>query len=137
MNPNTIPAIHSLYCHLSGLSLKLGYDRERAWHLFLKAGFDAEDLSCVLLHLRAGMRKGYRHPGCLRFTTLIWNLDTFEEALAEARAYVRNNQPQTNRQSVIRVFRPVAAEATGPTVSCKPVGSIVPELIRKLREAAK
>jgi hypothetical protein len=71
------------------------------------------------------------------FTRLIWGLDIFEEELALAKAYVRNNQPQTNRQSVIRVFRPQAAEATGPTVSCRPVGNTVPDLIKQLRKAAE
>jgi len=137
MNPSDIPTLHKLYCQLSGFDLRYNIDRERAWYEYIKAGFTAEDLRLVLAHLRHGVIHGGRYPGCMGFTRLIWNLDKFEEDLCEAKAIARNNPTKTNRQSVIKVFRPQVSDATGATVSCKPVSAIVPELIKQLRDAAR
>jgi len=90
-----------------------------------------------LNELKIEYKEHERHTGSLKFSNLIEPLNLFEETLCEARAYVRNNQPQTNRQSVIKVFRPQVSDATGATVSCKPVSAIVPELIKQLRDAAR
>jgi hypothetical protein len=137
ITPSDIPTLHKLYCQLSGFDLRFNEDRERAWYEFIKEGYTADDLRLVLNRLRHEIKHKGRYPALMGFTRLIWGLDVFEQELAESKAIARNNPPKTNRQSVIKVFRPQVADATGPTVSCKPVSAIVPELIKKLREAAK
>jgi len=132
-----IPTLHKTYSDLSGLPVRLDYDRERAWFLFIKAGFTLDDLKLVLIHLRAGIRKGIRFPASMGFTRLIWGLDVFEEELVLARAEQRNKpNPVTNRETVLQVFRP-EVEQSKASVNTKSTADLVPKLIAELRKAAQ
>lgn len=130
-----IETLHKVYCQFSGFDISIGYDRERAWYEYIKAGYDAEDLRLVLIHLKRGIKSGNRNPGCLRFRYLIENLKDFDEELAMARAYVRNNQPRTNRQAAIEVFRPVVDE---PKLDHSlPAKEIMDKLLQEMRKASQ
>lgn len=130
-----IKSIHALYGALTSNWLHLDMNRERIWYEFLKR-FTEEDLRLVIAHLQTGIKKGYRYMPCLRFSRLIEPLDHFEEQLNEARANSRNNKPQSNREQAIKVLRPQTPQA--PQIdNSKPISEIMPELLKKMREAAK
>lgn len=133
---STIQSLHALYCKLTGFPLSMRYDRERFWALFIKEGYTGEDLKLVIRHLQGEIHRGERRKGCLKFSNLIEPLHDFEEELALAKAYVRNNPVKTERKAVIEVFRPTVAESA--TVGeAKPAGEIAKKLIQQLRDAAR
>lgn len=73
-----ITAAHQLYCQLTGQSLRLGFDRERQWYEWLRAGFTLEDLRRVIAYLQREIRHGRRNVGALKLSNLI-QPDRFEE----------------------------------------------------------
>lgn len=73
-----IAAAHELYCQLTGQTLRLGFDRERLWYDWLRAGFTSEDLRRVILYLQREIREGRRNVGALKLSNLL-QLDRFEE----------------------------------------------------------
>ncbi len=78
VGPNDIAAAHQLYCHLTGQSLRLGFDRERQWYEWLRAGFTLPDLRRVIAYLQREIRQGRRNVGALKLSNLL-QLDRFEE----------------------------------------------------------
>jgi hypothetical protein len=80
VGPQQISAAHQLYCHLTGQSLRLGFERERQWYEWLRAGFTAEDLRRVISYLQREIREGRRNVGALKLSNLL-QLDRFEEDL--------------------------------------------------------
>ncbi|MCX6917597.1 MAG: hypothetical protein NT167_31950 [Verrucomicrobia bacterium] len=78
--PEQITAAHQLYCQLTGQSLRLGFDRERQWFEWLRAGFTPEDLRRVIGYLQREIREGRRNIGALKLSNLL-QLDRFEEDL--------------------------------------------------------
>lgn len=78
--PQQIAAAHQLYCQLTGQSLRLGFDRERQWFEWLRAGFTLEDLRRVVVYLQREIREGRRNVGALKLSNLL-QLDRFEEDL--------------------------------------------------------
>lgn len=75
-----ITAAHHLYCGLTGQSLRLGFDRERQWYEWLRAGFTSEDLRRVVAYLQREIREGRRNVGALKLSNLL-QPDRFEEDL--------------------------------------------------------
>jgi len=75
-----ITAAHQLYCQLTGQSLRLGFDRERQWYEWLRAGFTPEDLRRVISYLQREIREGRRNVGALKLSNLL-QPDRFEEDL--------------------------------------------------------
>lgn len=75
-----IAAVHQLYCQLTGQALRLGFDRERQWYEWLRAGFTAEDLRRVVSYLQREIREGRRNVGALKLSNLL-QPDRFEEDL--------------------------------------------------------
>ncbi len=73
-----ITAAHQLYCQLTGQSLRLGFDRERQWYEWLRAGFTPEDLRRVVAYLQREIRHGRRNVGALKLSNLL-QPDRFEE----------------------------------------------------------
>lgn len=136
MSPqDQIETLHALYCQLTGYyDLSLHPDRVRAWYEYLKAGYTAEDLRLVLLHLKRGERQKYRHRGSYGFSRLIWRLDLFSEELAEARAISRNNRPRSDREKVVGVFRPPTGQEPEP-VRAKPAKEVILRLVEELRRS--
>ena len=80
VGPEQITAAHQLYCHLTGQRLRLGFDRERQWFEWLRAGFTPADLRRVLAYLQREIREGRRNVGALKLSNLL-QLDRFEEDL--------------------------------------------------------
>ncbi len=80
IGPKEIAAAHQLYCQLTGQSLRLGFDRERQWYEWLRAGFTLQDLRRVLAYLQREIRQGRRNVGALKLSNLL-QLDRFEEDL--------------------------------------------------------
>ena len=75
-----ITAVHQLYCQWTGQSLRLGFDRERQWYEWLRAGFTPQDLRRVITYLQREIREGRRHVGALKLSNLL-QPDRFEEDL--------------------------------------------------------
>jgi hypothetical protein len=80
LGPEQISAAHQLYCQLTGQTLRLGFDRERQWFEWLRAGFTLQDLRRVVAYLQREIRHGRRNVGCLKLSNLL-QLDRFEEDL--------------------------------------------------------
>ncbi len=130
-----LQGLHRTYCQLTGFDLSMRYDRERSWYEFAKAGFTAEDLRIVILHLKRGIKAKERHSGCLKFSNLVEPLQSFEEDLCLAKAHLRGNRPQSNRENIIQAFSPEIPDTR--TESCKPVKEVVDKLIEDLKRAAQ
>jgi hypothetical protein len=75
-----IAAAHQLYCQLTGQNLRLGFDRERQWYEWLRAGFSLDDLRRVIGYLQREIREGRRNVGALKLSNLL-QPDRFEEDL--------------------------------------------------------
>jgi|SRR5271165_3399577 len=80
IGPEQIAAAHQLYCQLTGQSLRLGFDRERQWYEWLRAGFTPQDLRRVIAYLQREIRDGRRNVGALKLSNLL-QPDRFEEDL--------------------------------------------------------
>lgn len=78
--PEQISAAHQLYCQLTGQSLRLGFDRERQWYEWLRAGFTLADLRRVVTYLQREIREARRNVGALKLSNLL-QPDRFEEDL--------------------------------------------------------
>ncbi len=82
--PEQVQQLHQTYCQLTGQNLCLGYDRERLWFEFLRAGFGPADLTRVVGYLQKEIRSGRRNVGALKLSNLL-QLDRFEEDLQISR----------------------------------------------------
>jgi len=80
IGPEQIASLHQRYCQLTGQSLRLGFDRERQWFEWLRAGFTPEDLRRVIGYLQREIREGRRNVGALKLSNLL-QPDRFEEDL--------------------------------------------------------
>lgn len=80
LDAEQIATVHQLYCHLTGQSLRRGFDRERQWYEWLRAGFTPEDLRRVIAYLQREIREGRRNVGALKLSNLL-QPDRFEEDL--------------------------------------------------------
>src|SRR5262245_49650639 len=83
---------HQLYCRLTGQSLRMGFDRERQWYEWLRAGFTLEDLRRLIGYLQREVREGRRNVGALKLSNLL-QLDRFEEDLLISRVRLRSPPP--------------------------------------------
>jgi hypothetical protein len=80
VGPEQIAQAHQYYCQLTGQSLRLGFDRERQWYEWLRAGFTLQDLRRVITYLQREIREGRRNIGALKLSNLL-QPDRFEEDL--------------------------------------------------------
>jgi hypothetical protein len=78
---------HQLYCQLTGQTLRLAFDRERAWYELLRAGYSLEDLGQVIAYLQREIRAARRNVGALKLSNLL-QLDRFEEDLQISRVHL-------------------------------------------------
>ena len=95
MDTDTLAALratHELYCQLTGQKLSLGFDRERLWYEFLRAGFGAQDLKRVVAYLQKEIRTSRRNVGALKLSNLL-QLDRFEEDLNISSVRLRSPPP--------------------------------------------
>jgi hypothetical protein len=75
-----IRQLHAHYSQLTGQTLCLGFDRERLWFEYLRAGFTLEQLTQVVRYLQKEIRHQRRNVGALKLSNLL-QLDRFEEDL--------------------------------------------------------
>ena len=87
-----IAAAHQYYCHLTSQGLGLGFDRERQWYEWLRAGFTLEDLRRVVTYLQREIRQGRRNVGALKLSNLL-QPDRFEEDLQISRVCLKAPPP--------------------------------------------
>lgn len=92
IGPQQITAAHQLYCQLTGQSLRLGFDRERQWYEWLRAGFTLEQLRRVIAYLQREIRQGRRNVGALKLSNLL-QPDRFEEDFNIGRVRLRPTPP--------------------------------------------
>ena len=90
--PEQVQQLHQAYCQLTGQRLCLGYDRERLWFEFLRAGFALVDLTRVVGYLQKEIRSGRRNVGALKLSNLL-QLDRFEEDLNISRVRLTAQLP--------------------------------------------
>ena len=86
--------LHQTYCHLTGQHLSLGFDRERLWFEFLRAGFTLADLCQVVRYLQKEIRHTRRNVGALKLSNLL-QLDRFEEDLNISHVRLCPEPPKT------------------------------------------
>ena len=95
--PSSVPApweqLHQTYCRLTGQNLSLGFDRERLWFEFLRAGFTLADLCQVVRYLQKEIRHTRRNVGALKLSNLL-QLDRFEEDLNISRVRLSPEPPK-------------------------------------------
>ena len=87
-----IAQLHQTYCRLTGQKLSLGFDRERLWFEFHRAGFTAKDLARVVRYLQKEIQHARRNVGALKLSNLL-QLDRFEEDLNISRVRLRPPPP--------------------------------------------
>jgi hypothetical protein len=87
---------HQLYCHWTGQTLTLRFDRERLWYEFLRAGFSAADLKRVVTYLQKEIRAERRNVGALKLSNLL-QPDRFEEDLNISRVRFKRAAPRPNQ----------------------------------------
>jgi hypothetical protein len=96
-SPPALPAqleqLHQTYCHLTGQNLSLGFDRERLWFEFHRAGFNLADLGQVVRYLQREIRHTRRNVGALKLSNLL-QLDRFEEDLNISRVRLSPELPK-------------------------------------------
>ncbi|MCU0772897.1 MAG: hypothetical protein MUE94_14195 [Verrucomicrobia bacterium] len=110
---------HQLYCHLTGQSLRLGFDRERLWYELLRAGYDLEDLRSVIAYLQREIRAQRRNVGALKLSNLL-QPDRFEEDLQISRVpQRRHSRPRTNSEVVNAPWN-ACAKSRPPSVNPSP-----------------
>jgi hypothetical protein len=83
---------HQLYCHLTGQSLRLAFDRERMWFELLRLGYSLQDLRTVITYLQREIRAQRRNVGALKLSNLL-QPDRFEEDLQISRVRLRAPVP--------------------------------------------
>lgn len=126
-----IKALHETYCRLTGLTIRLSYDRHRAWFDFLQAGFSPDDLALVISYLKKGIAQNDRNPGALKFHNLVQQLDYFEEDLAMARKPERPRPaPEPRQQTVGDTTRQL--DAAAPEKSPEEISQLAQEQLTKL-----
>ena len=96
-----IEHLHQLYGRLTGQTLSLGFDRERLWFEFLRAGFTADDLSRVVGYLQREIRHQRRFVGALKLSNLL-QLDRFEEDLNISRVRLTASPPRPQAPVALR-----------------------------------
>ena len=84
--------LHQTYCQITGQTLSLGFDRQRLWFEFLRAGFTPADLVQVVRYLQKEIRHARRNVGALKLSNLL-QPDRFEEDLQISRVRLRVTPP--------------------------------------------
>lgn len=87
--PDRIRRLHAHYAQLTGQNLSLGFDRERLWFEYLRAGFTLDQLTQVVRYLQKEIRHQRRNVGALKLSNLL-QLDRFEEDLNISQVRLRS-----------------------------------------------
>jgi hypothetical protein len=92
IDAKAIEQAHTLYCQLTGQSLRLGFDRERMWFELLRLGYGLDDLRRVIAYLQREIRAERRNVGALKLSNLL-QPDRFEEDFQISRVLLRPPAP--------------------------------------------
>ena len=98
--PAQLEQLHQTYCRLTGQNLSLGFDRERLWFEFLRAGFTPADLVQVVRYLQKEIRHARRNVGALKLSNLL-QLDRFEEDLNISRVRLSAPLPAPQKSTAV------------------------------------
>lgn len=107
--PAQLQQLHQTYCRLTGQNLTLGFDRERLWYEFQRAGFTLSDLTQVLRYLQKEIRHTRRNVGALKLSNLL-QLDRFEEDLNISRVRLCPEAPPRAPVAVASAGSPAEQE---------------------------
>ena len=105
-----IEQLHQTYCSLTAQKLSLGFDRQRLWFEFLRAGFTAADLIQVIGYLQKQIRRSQRNVGALKLSNLL-QLDRFEEDLNISRVRLSPPPPPPRPSTGPGLLSPVEQQA--------------------------
>lgn len=100
-----VSVLHTAYQKLTGLKLPLIAvcdARRLAWEHFIAAGHSLKELETVILWLKGEIRAERRHPGALRFSNLVEDLNRFTEELSFALAFERNTKPPPTPKAIVQ-----------------------------------
>lgn len=123
---DSIKAVFDVYCEITHFQPKLAI-HERAIAEYLQAGYDQNDLRCVLLFLQRENRRGDRTYSLRLDKLLDFEFRHFDSLLCEARAKERNRpKPPSNSQRVVEQFRHTK------TVTEQPVARSVKDVLREI-----
>jgi hypothetical protein len=114
--PSSVPAtllqLHQTYGQLTGQNLTLGFDRERLWFEFHRAGFTLADLVQVVRYLQKEVRHARRNVGALKLSNLL-QLDRFEEDLNISRVRLTASPPSKTPAALLPPTGSPAAQERG------------------------
>ena len=110
--PTQLQQLHQTYCRLTAQNLSLGFDRERLWFEFLRAGFTLADLVQVVRYLQREIRHSRRNVGALKLSNLL-QLDRFEEDLNISRVRLTAPAPVPPQPAVSVPTCPPAEQERG------------------------
>jgi hypothetical protein len=125
-----ITSLHAVYGALTGLTLELDFYRESCWQHWMAKGWLEPDLRMVVKSIQAGIKKGTRRTGALKFNNLIAMTDRFEEDLSEARAAARVHRMPLHQALT---FKASGRSTDLPTQPAKPVSEIALQILRDFR----
>lgn len=123
----TLQSILAVFCKLSGQELRY-LPCERMLFDYHRAGFEADDLRCVLTFmLWQNSKRESQYRNRILFHRIVGDLETFNSRLGEARAWERNRKrPMTEKESVLKSFRGVEMV---PTENVRRVSEIFKSMI--------
>jgi hypothetical protein len=126
-------ALHSAYCRLTRRDVAWNMSRLWVWEQYAARLFSEADLALMVKYLRLRISQGRRHPESLKFSTLLHDLDKFEEDLLEAKQEFRKPTVNRERASTLRATGrsalPKAKEALHVKV---PLAKLVADLRRSI-----
>lgn len=107
--PAQLEQLHQTYGRLTGQNLSLGFERERLWFEFLRAGFTLADLVQVVRYLQKEIRHTRRNVGALKLSNLL-QLDRFEEDLNISRVRLSPPAPPPPKGLLAPTLSPAQKE---------------------------
>ena len=107
--PALLEQLHQTYCRLTGQNLTLGFDRERLWFEFHRAGFTLANLTQVVRYLQNEIRHTRRNVGALKLSNLL-QLDRFEEDLNISRVRLIPQPPPKAPVTLAPTCSPIEQE---------------------------
>ena len=114
----SIRKLHAVFCEKTNWDWEFDFTRLRQWYEWLKwrksRPFTEDDLRRVIGNIKAGMHKGERREGALRFTNLIGNPDKFEEELSMAMGALKERAPTERKGNYKPVVAPAPEERATP-----------------------
>lgn len=105
MNPldqASINSLHALFVRLTGREEVLTLSKIFIWECWMIHGWNADDLTIAVEHIKKGIKAKRRNDGALKFHNLIANVENFSGDLSEARALARRPVVDKTRSEALR-----------------------------------